>query len=190
MVQVGRKDVKSEDDLGGSFDYPLPGRYHVVIDDVDESFEKHDSVLVDFRVLAGNKQDQEGKNFREYFSTKTKALDRLSRFAICVGLLKPGQEADVSFVDAIGKQLIVEVEENEYEKDGEKKKNIRISYAGMWSLGNPKVANVPRDAAALKASGQFATEPPKKQDRAEQAEEAASDAAKSSGEDNDWGSLL
>lgn len=188
MVQLGKKGARSEDDFGGAFDPPIPGRYHVVIEEVDESCEKYDAVIVDFTVKAGNKPDQEGKQLREFFSIKEKARDRLSRLAMCIGLLQPGEEKDVNFTEGVGRHLVIEVEAGTYEKDGETKNKVSISYAGMWSIGNKKVADVPKDAQALAASGQV--KPKSSGERAEQATEAASVAAESSGADDDWGSLL
>lgn len=122
-----------------------------MIKDVDESFEKYDSVLVDFEALAGTTPGQVGRTHLEFFSTKEKALPRLQRLALAVGLLKPDEpEKEVQFSDAIGRQLVIEIEENTYEKDGKTHECVRIAFLGMWSSGNKAVADVPKDAESLK----------------------------------------
>lgn len=149
MVTLGAEKEKSEDDVGGN--RPEPGRYHSVITGADESFEKVDKIVVDFRVLAGNKDGQVDRTITEYYAVSDKAMPRLKRLALCIGLLMPGEpEKEVDFEQAVGRQLVIEVEENEYEKDGEKKKSRRVSWMGMWSLGNKEVADIPKDAEALK----------------------------------------
>ena len=145
MVRIGANNVKSEDDISG-FQRPLPGRYHVVVKHVDESFEKFDKIVVDFEVLAGTVPDQQGRELPEFFSCTDKAIPRLQRLALCVGLLKPGQpEADVEFTDAVGRDLVIEVEENNYKtKEGKEVNSVRVGYLGMWSTANEAVKDVPK----------------------------------------------
>jgi len=160
MVVLGAEGAKSENDIGGNM--PDPGRYHVVITAVDESFDKYNSITVDFQVLTGNKPGQVDRTLTEYFSVSEKAIPRLKRLALCVGLLQPGEaEREIEFEQAVGRQLVIEVEENEYEKNGEKKKGRRISWVGMWSTGNKEVADVPKDVEALKLlDGEQSPSPP------------------------------
>ena len=145
MVRIGAQQVKSEDDISG-FQRPLPGRYHVVVKHVDESFEKFDKIVVDFEVLAGTVPDQQGRELSEFFACTDKAIPRLQRLALCVGLLKPGQpEADVEFTDAVGRDLVIEVEENNYKtKEGKEVNSVRVGYLGMWSTANEAVKDVPK----------------------------------------------
>ena len=153
MVRMGAQAVKSEDDISG-FQKPLPGRYHVVVKDVDESFEKFDKIGVEFEVLAGTVPDQAGRTLSEFFSCTEKSVPRLQRLALCVGLLQPGEaDKDVEFTEAIGHQLVIEVEDGEYEKEENgqkvKKKKTALSYLGMWRLGNAAVADVPKAADVM-----------------------------------------
>jgi hypothetical protein len=150
MVALGAKHVESEDDIQGNA-RPLPGRYHVVVKDVNETFEKFDKVIIEFEVLAGTTPGQEGRVVTEFFATSEKALSRLQRLAIVLGLLKPGEEEkEIEFSDAISTQLVIEVEENQYEKDGKTIKTVRVAYLGMWSLNNKAVGDVPKDGEAAK----------------------------------------
>jgi hypothetical protein len=161
MVRMGAKDVKSEDDISG-FQRPLPGRYHVVVKHVDETFEKFDKVVVDFEVLAGTVPDQQGRELTEFFACTEKAIPRLQRLALCVGLLRPGEpDRDVEFTEAVGRDLVIEVEENNYkDKSGKEVYGVRVGYLGMWSIGNEAVADVPKGKLEDGGNGnQAATEP-------------------------------
>jgi len=149
MVRMGAKDVKSEDDISG-FQRPLPGRYHVVVKHVDETFEKFDKVLIDFEILSGTVPDQQGRELTEFFACTEKAIPRLQRLALCLGLLQPGEpDRDVEFADAVGRDLVIEVEEHNYkDKSGKEVNGVRVGYLGMWSTGNEAVADVPKAAVS------------------------------------------
>ena len=145
MVRIGAQQVKSEDDISG-YQKPLPGRYHVVVKHVDESFEKFDKIVVDFEVLAGTMPGMEGRELSEFFACTDKAISRLQRLALCLGLLTPGEaDKDVEFGDGVGRDLVIEVEENNYTKaDGTKVNSVRVGYLGMWSTANEAVKDVPK----------------------------------------------
>ena len=162
MVRVGAQNVKSEDDISG-FQKPLPGRYHVVVKHVDETFEKFDKIVIDFEVLAGTTPGQEGREVTEFFACTEKAIPRLQRLALCLGLLRPGEaDRDVEFTDAVGRDLVIEVEENKYtnKTTGKEVEGVRVGYLGMWSTGNEAVADVPKAAVGsggANGGGQAAT---------------------------------
>lgn len=151
MVSLGAKNIQNEDDVQGN-PRPLPGRYHAIVKHVDESMEKFDKVIVEFEVLAGTTPGQDGRVVSEFFAVTEKAVPRLQRLAIVLGLLRPGEaERDVSFVDGENRQLVIEVEENKYtNKDGKEVNSVRVGYLGFWSLNNKAVDDVPKDAVALK----------------------------------------
>lgn len=154
MVYLGAKNVQSEDDIQGNA-RPLPGRYHVIVKEVDESMEKVDKIIIEFEVLAGTTPGQEGRVVTEYFAITEKAISRLTRLALVLGLLKPGEEdRDVAFSESVGRDLVIEVEPNEYtNKDGKEVKTVRVTYLGFWSTGNEAVADVPKYSAVDGASG-------------------------------------
>lgn len=145
MVMLGATNVQSEDDIQGNA-RPLPGRYHAIVKEVDESMEKVDKIIIEFEVLAGTTPGQEGRVVTEYFAVTEKAISRLTRLALVLGLLNPGEEErDVAFSDAIGRDLVIEVEPNEYtNKEGKEVKTVRVTYLGFWSTGNEAVADVPK----------------------------------------------
>ena len=163
-LSLSAKGAKSESDVASG--KPCKGRFLMMVKGVDETMEKKDDIIVDFEVLAGNVPDQKGKILTEYFKTTPKSICRLTRLALCVGLLQPGEEKDVSFMGAVGRVLFVEVEDHSYVKDGETKptESVRVSFAGMWSVGNPDVADlhqVPEIAAKIaELRGQQSQQPP------------------------------
>lgn len=161
MVELGAENVKNEDDIQGNA-RPLPGLYHVVVKDVDETFHKHEKVIIDFEVLAGTTPDQEGRVITEFFAITEKALPRLQRLAIVLRVLKPGEPPrSVEFGDTCGRFLVIEVEENKYEKDGKTIVGVRISFMGFWSMANKAVADVPKNEEAMKLdSGGQGESPP------------------------------
>ncbi len=140
-VSLSAKGAKSESDVAGG-QKPVKGRYLAMVKAVDETMDKKDQVNVDFEVLAGNVPDQRGRILTEYFSVSEKALPRLTRLALCLNLLQPDQVADVSFAAGVGRVLFIEVEDHSYDKDGKKVETVRVSFGGMWSLGNPDVADL------------------------------------------------
>lgn len=167
MVELGTTGIDDENGVGGS--YPDAGRYHVIINDVDESFEESNSIIVEFRVLAGTVPNQTKKTLKEYFSVSDKALPRLMRLGLASGFIPPNDPPkERNFEEAISRQLVVEIEDHTYEKNGETKKTRRISWMGMWSTPNPEVADVPKDAEAIRiisgvgggSGGASPTDPP------------------------------
>ena len=160
MVQMAATGIESEDDVQGT-PTPKPGRYHAVIKEVDESYERFDKVIIEFEILGGTVPAQEGSTLSEFFSVTPNSVPRLKRLAIVLGLLTPGEgEKDIEFAPAIGRQLVIEVEDNQYEKNGVTKKTRRMTFYGCWSLDNPAVADVPKNAEAMKLhQGGTATDP-------------------------------
>jgi hypothetical protein len=156
MVRLNNKGKQTIDDFGAN--NPAPGLYHAYIKDVDESEERFPAkVVVEFEVLAGSTPGQAEKTHTEFFSLSEKALPRLQRLAMATGLIGPDEEKDVSFNDAVGKDCVVEVEEQMYEG----KKRSRLTFMGIWNTDHPKVRDVPKgkefrytkeDAAADKAA--------------------------------------
>ena len=155
MVELGTEGIKSENDIGG--DRPKPGRYLTVINDVDETFEKNSSVVIGFRVLSGTTPGQEKKVHVEYFSVSEAALPRLVRLGLACGLIPPNDPPrEREFVEAIGLPVVIEIISEEYQG----KTKTKISFAGMWSVNNPEVADVPKDAEALKLLAVPSISPP------------------------------
>jgi len=156
--------TKSEEEARAA--WALPGRYHVQVQSADDTFTKNDkSMPVVFELLNGTVPGQEGKTHTEYFSASEKAMKRINLLALACGLVRPGETRDISFAtEAPGRQLVIELEEHEYtKKDGTKGKGVRVTFAGMWSVGHKDVTDVPKDcemlALAAKLQGAGLTTP-------------------------------
>ena len=142
-MKIDLSDVTSEADLA-AHDYPLAGTYHTRVDRANDDSEDSGKVIVDFEVLAGTTPEQKGKYHREYFATSEAAMKRLNKLALVTGLIQPGQTTEVVFGNAVGRELVIELIDHDYEKDGEKRTAVQISFLGMHSLTNKKFADVPR----------------------------------------------
>lgn len=148
MVMMDFTDTKHEDDLRGS-SRPKPGRYHVAVSDVDvKALESEQKFNVTFDVLNGTVPGQAGRQVREFFTLSEKALPRVKLFVVAAGLVKPGTKGNVDFRDAVGRQLVIEVDERKNENDG--KTYINCTFSGFWSLDHDDAKDVPKDADAIK----------------------------------------
>ena len=147
MVDVGTaaQEAQSENDIAGG--RPEPGRYHVQILDADETCDKYDAILIQFEILAGNRDGQEKKTITEKFWLSEKARDRLHRLLLCLKI-RPVGVVDMALT--VGRQMIIEIEAKPYvdKTTGEDKVGIQVSYMGLWSVGNAEVADVPKNAEA------------------------------------------
>ena len=101
---------------------------------------------------------QAGKTRAEFFTSvgttndiTDKMLANQARLAMACGILLPGERKEVDWDQAIGRELIVEFtnERKEIEEGGKKiwKETgyTKIDWFSFWSVGNPAVANVPKD---------------------------------------------
>ena len=164
MVLLGSEGVKNEEDIQGN-SRPAAGRYHVSIDDVsflyyDEDEKKnieveedgqYDKIRFKFQVLAGTVPGQETREIEDNFFLTDKALPRLQRLALCIGLLHPGeQQREIHFSQAVSRQLVIEVEDNKYtNKSGREVETTQLGFMGFWSLTNQAVADVPKNQQAM-----------------------------------------
>jgi hypothetical protein len=147
MVSVNASGVQSIDQLGS--DLPLPGRYHAIVKAISDKKEKYpDTIITEFGILNGTNPGQEGKSIRVFFgTTESWMLERLTRFFMAVGLISPGEKKDIDPYKAVGRQLLIEVED----KENKKEKNMyrQVSNNGMWQIGHPKHTDIPTDKTML-----------------------------------------
>jgi hypothetical protein len=142
------------DDLeqGGT---PPPGRFHARISDVKHISDETSYLKFRLAILAGTNPAGAGTVLFERFFLTERAIKRLAILAMRLGLMSRdacGKSIDVNWSLAIGKELIVEVIEEEYtNKKGEKAKSAKLSYGGFWSLDHEDVKNVPRAAPSASA---------------------------------------
>ena len=142
MVTVNFGQVKGEEDFGGDWKCK-PGRYHVVCLGCDDGCETSDSVLAEFLVLDGTTPKQTGKRVRDWLPLSKKAEKKLHRAILCLGLMEPGKKGDVDFADARGAELVIEIEEQDYQG----KTQSKVSFVGYWRTSSPDVVDVPRGKA-------------------------------------------
>lgn len=149
-IDLDVQNVQTEKDFG-QFNQPKPGRYHVIVKDVDESCQTYQNkVVIEFEVKAGTVSGQEGCTLREFFATSEKAKPRLKALAIILGLLKGGQKKEVNFVDGIGRQLVIDVEEHQYDdRENKKVDTVRVGFLGMYRPDDADVKDVPKDQGLL-----------------------------------------
>jgi hypothetical protein len=84
------------------------------------------------------------------------ALPRLKTLAKRAKLIDDssfGSRVSVDWAKLVGRHLIVEIGEREYENSkGVKSKTTSLTFAGFWHVTDSRVADVPRDSAAIKAA--------------------------------------
>ena len=164
MVMLNAQNAHSEDDFSGNA-RPVLGRYHAAVNHAEEKGSKKKGtpgLECEFQVIcdglsADGKTPTSGQSgrtiplFLSYIggddAKTTTCLNRVTRLAMCCGVLRAGEAKEPDWQDAIGRELVIEVEGQEYEdKDGNAKSGSQISFMGFWSLGNKEVANVPKDS--------------------------------------------
>lgn len=147
MVNVNANDIQSDQDLNQRFERPVPGWYHVVITRVDESEQEYPGkIVVDFKVHAGTVPGQEGRTLREFFATSEASRKRLVKLAIALGLLNYRERKEVQFSEALGRQLVIEVEPSTYKKrDGTQVESTRCTFLGLYTPDDERVKDVPKD---------------------------------------------
>ena len=162
MVMLNAQNAQSEDDFGGNA-RPLPGRYHVAVNNAEEKGSKKKGtpgLETEFQVICDGlgsdgkpTSGQSGRTIPLFLSyiggddSKTQTcLNRVTRLALCCGVLRAGEAKEPDWQEAIGCELVIEVENQDYEdQSGVQKHGSQVSFLGFWSLGNKEVANVPKD---------------------------------------------
>jgi hypothetical protein len=141
-------------------EFPGDGKYHVRIEGARRVSDRTPYLGIRMVVLAGADPSAVGRVFTERFYLTDGAIKRLKVLAHRLGLLPEGAIGTVHPVnwrEAIGRQLVVEVVKEEYEKDGKKQVHHRLGFAGFWAVTDERVVSVPKDQAALReAAGQAA----------------------------------
>lgn len=152
---------------------PKPGTYHVQVIDAKELTDK-DQIELKFQIMSPGPEC--GKHHTEWLSCtggdaeKTKKCQqRILGVALKLRLLKPDYYTQcrasktpiaLDFADALGCQAIIELAENKYTgKDGHEKVNVRMPFAGIYDLCDPKVADVPVDWDTAACWGRVPADP-------------------------------
>jgi hypothetical protein len=163
MVMLNAQNAQSEDDFGSS-SRPVAAKYHMAILSCEEKGSKKKGtpgVEVEFQVVCDGlnpvgkrTEGQTGKTITAFMSCigetdeKTKTcLTQLTRFAICSGVLSPGEEKEPDWSEANGRELIVEVEPQTFTtQNGQEREGVGVGFCKFWRINNKEVANIPKDA--------------------------------------------
>jgi hypothetical protein len=128
-------------------DRPQPGKYHILIQGVDES-DPSKSIAVDYEILSGTVKGMEGKTNREYLSRSAKSEKRLALFVLATKLTtteqmidakRTGKRLALDLTQAEGRQICVELVKS---KDGQ---FVNWSFAGIWALDAPEAKDIPKN---------------------------------------------
>jgi hypothetical protein len=143
-----------------------PGRFHTVVERILAAergglptFRFH------FRIKAGTVPGYENKEFTDdIFNTDTNR-ERILFIAHRLGLISKddyGKKTSRSWHAAVNKQVVVEVEENNYtDKQGNAQRGHRLTWGGIWDVTDPEVADVPKDPDSLALAGIVLATPPR-----------------------------
>ena len=152
------------------FNGPAAGRYHVSVVEVDEDGGERGEMIVQYEVLAGSTEGQEGCIHRDYFSKTMKAMGRIHQLAMACKMVTPeqlkelkakGQSPTYDFRrDAVGKQICVELTDEEYQG----KTRVKCGFA-IYAVDDKKVAAWPKNAGMLQSGG-YHVEAPKEGEKA------------------------
>lgn len=142
-----------------------PGTYHFAVLHVDEQPTTRDGKPLDgFRVaccvLDGTAPGQAKKEIElMFFAPKPSDKNggefskrKIARFASACGILptaQPGQRVSIDLQAAAGRQFVAEVERQK-DQAGNETKFLQLAWANLWHVDDPAVAQVPKDAGALK----------------------------------------
>jgi hypothetical protein len=161
MAFLDASDVQNENDLHGQA-RTKPGRYHVVVNHAEEKGSKKKGspgIETEFQVLCEG-LDPTGKltvgqlnsTIRMFLNLTGSDADKTQTclrnallLALATGVMKPGEKKEPNWEEAIGRELVIQVVPDEYEKDGVKVPSSEVKMFGYWSLGNEQVADVPKD---------------------------------------------
>lgn len=158
MTEYTQEDV---DSVGAGQFVDRPGWYHAICEKVEhkDDGQKSPSYAFTFRVLAGKPDGQKGATITDHLYLTPKTRDRQVLFAKRLGLIgnqHAGKAVSIDWDNAIGRQVAIQVVEEEIERNGQKsgEKRCKLAFNGIHTLDDPKVKDVPRDAAAVAATGQ------------------------------------
>jgi hypothetical protein len=152
-------------ETGGGNYLSHPGTYHIVITGADENPHNAAGGPIDgFRITAqaleGTVKDEDGK-----FTEKDKTVDLIfwnpkltdkneglfarqkqGKFFLATGLMTDeqlGGDVDIDLEDAIGRHVIVTLEETEGTGD---RKFLQLHFSSIWHIDDPAVAKFPQCA--------------------------------------------
>lgn len=141
---------KSDSDFGNK---PIAvGKWHARLEKVEKGTMGDKAVIkFTFRVNTG---PSENRQLVESLFLSDSGVERRQLWARRLGLIGDEQlnKSGVrgTWSQAIGRHVILEVEENRYKnKDGKEVVGSRVSYSGIWPISHVDVRDVPKNVQAL-----------------------------------------
>ncbi len=147
--------------IGGGTYLEEAGTYHFAVNEVYEGTSSKGTPIqgftVDLQVIAGTTDGQEGKLLQLAFFNPNLAhkeeAQRIAKqaqaaFLIATGCLDPaklGTKVSIELAQAVGSQIIATVDVNDYNDQ----QNIRLRYADVFHVDDPRTKRMPKDASAL-----------------------------------------
>jgi hypothetical protein len=156
-------EMETDAEIGGGESQFLnePGTYHCVITTVHEGEGPKggqiDGFSVGLSVLDGTTKGQEDKQINLCFfspnldkseSSNAWARKRQTAFAVAaelIDLAKVGGKVNVNLDDAVGCQIMVNLETNEYQG----RSNLQVAYANIYHVDDPRAAKFPKKNEAI-----------------------------------------
>jgi hypothetical protein len=169
--------LDTTEDIGGGESTYLdqPGTYHCLVTSVGENQGPKgghiDGFTVHLAVLAGTVPGQKDKqkSLCLFSPDKSKPEEKQkwpkkkqTAFAIATEVIKLGEKklggvVDVDLQLAVGRQLVITFEANEYEG----KTNLELAYDNIYHIDDPRAAKFPKDAEAIAlATKEMQRQPP------------------------------
>ena len=128
----------------------LPGKYHLLIEGVDDSDEQY--VEVSYQILAGDPKGQEGQTGSERLYRSAKAVKRVLMLALATDIVTVDQLTEwkkagktnlpLDLHKAEGCQICVEMAKGD-------KGYVNWTFGGIYALGDPAAKDIPRNDGML-----------------------------------------
>jgi hypothetical protein len=162
-------DLTKDADLRSLETDPLitPGWHHVVVETATYIGDKSPCIKLGMRILESEHKSQIGLRFGERFYMSERALSRLKVLAGRLGMVKDadcGKTARINWADAVGKQLVVRLTNEDYEKDGKTTTSNRLGYMDFYPTHDARVADKPKSAPAIENPKSVLKTPPAHRD--------------------------
>lgn len=159
MAKIATGVVDNVDEVGGEGRL-LPGFYHMVCTDVQEEAGKNGEHLFDFEILAGTVPSMQGRKYRLTIANEMKKwpVRKLLAFTFATGLNTPerqkaaekaGEDPDIDLTAGISKQVVMELEESEYNE----KVRTQLAWDNIYAVIDKRVAHVPLNKAWIDKAG-------------------------------------
>jgi hypothetical protein len=132
IVTMHEEKMPNSKDDGSGFETPIPGGFSITAEVLaGEQADKKFSLI-----FWGPKLDKPDDDKGNVMARKKQAA-----FAIACDLVKLdqlGKRVNIDLQDAVGAQVVVEVEVTEKEKDGKKYKQCQLAWANIFHVDDPR----------------------------------------------------